>query len=457
MAIDSSDDRALGFTETHRQGTSMTTPPINRILNFDDELEEGPMPTPEEQKAMILKWREETAAKSGNQKEKARLEAEARARAKKREEDLAKLEAIKRRRAELDAEEKALQGAVETGEQILVQTSQRREIRVHNDEDGSSDSESHPRRIRSKVTVRSDTDEEGDPRMKDRLSRMEKAMFGDRRISHEPVVSEEIEQYRPPSGGQFPKMNEFNGKGDSGDHCEKYESLMTGMGHCDIMLCKMFKTYLKGPATMWYRSIKPRSICSYDQLKRKFLRHYSDLCRREKDTEVFIHCRQRPNEELGDYLARFKEEDGFLSAGLDPIKGKKLRSSLYDIPPKSLNDIYLRGESIRRKMESIGGYRENRKEDRGRKGHDRYDSGKRYEDRRDEAKGRDKGAERRRDRDSIAFTPLNAPISKILHEIKGKPSFVRPARMKCPTIRKMATSTAIIIRTRAIILMSVTI
>ena len=45
---------------------------------------------------------------------------------------------------------------------------------------------------------------------------------------------------------------------------------------------------------------------------------------------------------------------GFLTAGLDPIMGKKLRSSLYDMPPKSLNDIYVRGESIRRKMETIG-------------------------------------------------------------------------------------------------------
>lgn len=55
----------------------------------------------------------------------------------------------------------------------------------------------------------------------------------------------------------------------------------------------------------------------------------------EKDTETLIHCRQRSNEELRDYLSRFTEEVGmvrnldkikvmgFLTAGLDPIKGKK--------------------------------------------------------------------------------------------------------------------------------------
>ncbi|XP_074352587.1 uncharacterized protein LOC141691731 [Apium graveolens] len=246
-------------------------------------------------------------------------------------------------------------------------------------------------------------------------------------------------------------MSEFSGKGDPEDHCEKYELLMIGMGHNDIMLCKMFKTYMKGSASMWYKSHKPRSIRSYEQLKRKFLKYYSHLCRNAKDTEALVHCRQRANEELGDYLAGFKEEAGmvtyldkvkvmgFLTAGLDPYKGKKLRSSLQDFPPKSLNDIYVRGENIRRKMESIGGYKDSRRDDRSKRA-DKYEGSRSGSDRRDGRKeGRkemDRGAERRRDRDSAVFTPLNAPISKILHEIKGKPGFVRSTKMKVPNHKK---------------------
>lgn len=91
--------------------------------------------------------------------------------------------------------------------------------------------------------------------------------------------------------------------------------------------------------------MKPRFIGSYDQLKGKFLRHYSHLCRREKNTEDLIHYRQRSDEELGDYMARLKEEvgmvtnsdkvktAGFLSDGFGAIKGKKFISSLYEIPP----------------------------------------------------------------------------------------------------------------------------
>lgn len=103
-------------------------------------------------------------------------------------------------------------------------------------------------------------------------------------------------------------MTEFNVRGDPEDHCEKYELLMVDMGRSDIMLYKMFKTYLKGLASMWYKSLRPRSINSYEQLKRKFLRYYSHLCRREKYIETLIPCRKTPNEDLRDYLACLKEE-----------------------------------------------------------------------------------------------------------------------------------------------------
>lgn len=351
-------------------GNNRTTLPITpRLLTFD---EEGDIPSPEEQREMLLKWREEQKAK-GKRKvmEKEKSSREAERLAKKREADRLRLEALKLQREEIELQEKALREALEAEDPELEDRRDKRP-RTRNDEDESGDSESNSRRTRSKVLYSSDSEEEG-PHMDDRIRRIEKAMFGERRVSHEPVVTEDIEQFRPPPGRQFPKMNEFNGKGDPEDHCEKYESLMTGMGHCDVMLCKMFKTYLKGNASIWYRSLRPRSIGSYEQIKMKFLRHYSHLCRREKDIEALIHYRQGLNEELVDYLARFKEEAGmvtnldkvkaagFLAAGLDPFKGKKLRSSLYDMPPKSLNDIYLRGEAIRRKLESIGGTRGARK------------------------------------------------------------------------------------------------
>ncbi|XP_074352605.1 uncharacterized protein LOC141691747 [Apium graveolens] len=224
-------------------------------------------------------------------------------------------------------------------------------------------------------------------------------------------------------------MSEFNGKGDPEDHCEKYELLMVGMGHNDIMLCKMFKTYLKGSASMWYRSLKPRSIGSYEQLKRKFLKYYSHLYRKAKDTEALVHCRQRANEELGDYLARFKEEAGMVT-NLDKIKAMGFLTAGLD-PYKEAKTFTERWKTL--------GYKDSRRDDRSKRA-DRYEGSRSGVDQRDSRKEgmkeADCGAERGRDRDSAVFTPLNAPISKILHEIKGKPGFVRPAKMKVPNHKK---------------------
>lgn len=72
----------------------------------------------------------------------------------------------------------------------------------------------------------------------------------------------------------------------------------------------------------------------------------------------------------------------------------------------------------------------------------RYDSSREYgRDRRNARGGNDRrysdrGVERRRDRDSTLFTLLNAPISEILHEIKGKQGFIWPAKMKIPDHKK---------------------
>ncbi|KAL8093495.1 hypothetical protein AgCh_035391 [Apium graveolens] len=316
------------------------------------------------------------------------VDKEAEARAKKREADALRLKALQLQMEEIELQERTLREAMRADEPGRM-NKDRRERRVYDEED-EFNSDSRPRRKRTKQPFSSDSDEEPDG-SRLRLNRLEKVLFGDRRPDREPVVTQEIELYRPPPGEerQFPKMSEFNGKGDPEDHCEKYELLMVGMGHNDIMLCKMFKTYLKGSASMWYKSLKPR---------------------------------QRANEELGDYLVRFKEEAGmvtnldkikamgFLTAGLDPYKDGK-----------------------------YWGYKDSRRDDRSKRT-DRYEGSRSRSDRRDSRKeGRketDRGAERRRDRDSAVFTPLNAPISKILHEIKGKPGFVRPAKMKVPNHKK---------------------
>ena len=90
-------------------------------------------------------------------------------------------------------------------------------------------------------------------------------------------------------------------------------------------------------------------------------------------------------------------------------------------------------------MESIGSYKDNRRDNRyssqsdnESKKNDRFDSRR---DNQDVAKI-DRLVKRRRDRDKTTFTPLNSHVSKNLNKIKSKPRFVQPPKMKMPDYKK---------------------
>lgn len=132
----------------------------HRVLDFD---EEGPIPTPEEQKQMLLKCREDQKVK-GKEKENERSKKEAERLAKQREDDRQRLQALRLQREEIELQEKALREALKTEG---PETENRREKRVRDDPNGSSDSESYSRRTRSKAIYASDSEEEGS-QMRDR-------------------------------------------------------------------------------------------------------------------------------------------------------------------------------------------------------------------------------------------------------------------------------------------------
>lgn len=94
-----------------------------------------------------------------NEKASAQEQAEkdAQFRAKKREVDAMKLKAIKLWRKELELEEKALRASLEETK-ALEAIGSGREKRVQDEEDKSTDSDSHYRKMRTKVVLTSDFD-----------------------------------------------------------------------------------------------------------------------------------------------------------------------------------------------------------------------------------------------------------------------------------------------------------
>lgn len=65
----------------------------------------------------------------------------------------------------------------------------------------------------------------------------------------------------------MPNLSIYDGRGDLYEHLTKYESVMTHFGHNDIALCRLFTSTLKSSAKAWFRTLKPRSIENFAQLK----------------------------------------------------------------------------------------------------------------------------------------------------------------------------------------------
>lgn len=80
---------------------------------------------------------------------------------------------------DLELEKKVLRALVEETETLGVSSDK---------EDETTDSDSHSRRRRTRVVLTSYSEEEQDDVYLTRLSRMEKAMFGDRKFDREPIV-----------------------------------------------------------------------------------------------------------------------------------------------------------------------------------------------------------------------------------------------------------------------------
>ena len=80
-----------------------------------------------------------------------------------------------------------------------------------------------------------------------------------------------INNMRMPNGYQPPKLLQFDGKGNPKQHIAHFVETCENAGTQGDLLVKQFVPSLKGNAFDWYTDLEPKSINSWEQLKREFL------------------------------------------------------------------------------------------------------------------------------------------------------------------------------------------
>ncbi|XP_052203137.1 uncharacterized protein LOC127808605 [Diospyros lotus] len=157
-----------------------------------------------------------------------------------------------------------------------------------------------------------------------------------------------------------------------------------------LVKCRVFPATLGDIPLAWFRSLPPRSICSWEECQRRFLNQYRVLRRQLVPPCHLATVLQRTNESLNDYIARFSHEVSniedpsdesiltAISAGLR--QDLKLYESIYRTPVKDLGEFYERAakeirweeafgsKKLARKKEETGGSNQDKKRNNGSNG-----------------------------------------------------------------------------------------
>ena len=161
-------------------------------------------------------------------------------------------------------------------------------------------------------------------------------------------------------------------------------------------MCRAFPTMLKGLARVWFSRLTPNSISTFKELSTRFASHFIGGHRYKKFITCLMSIKQREDETLKSYIARFNKEALSIDEVDDKIlvatftnglwKGKFL-FSLYKNDPKTRSDVlyratkYINMEDALLACEEKPKKRERQKESRQDKGRKIARIGDRREDR----------------------------------------------------------------------------
>ena len=149
----------------------------------------------------------------------------------------------------------------------------------------------------------------------------------------------------------MPQVESYNGFEDPLDHLEHFKTLMHLQGVADKIMCKAFPTTLKDPARVRFSRLTPNSISTFKELSTQFASHFIRGHRHKKSTTCLMSIKQRKDEMLRSYIARFskkafsidKADDKILmDAFTNGLRKDKFLFSLYKNDPKTMSDVLYR-------------------------------------------------------------------------------------------------------------------
>jgi hypothetical protein len=100
-------------------------------------------------------------------------------------------------------------------------------------------------------------------------------------------------------------LPENNGFGNSRQFLMRYESAVNSTGGDDVALAKSFITTCEGPVLNWYSLLQPHSVCSWVNLKPKFMQEFQIFHETTAESSDLYNYKQKDGEPLRNFVRRF--------------------------------------------------------------------------------------------------------------------------------------------------------
>ena len=141
----------------------------------------------------------------------------------------------------------------------------------------------------------------------------------------------------------MPQVETYDKSKDPLDHLKSFRTLMHLQGVADEIMCRAFPATLKGLTRIWFSKLTPNSNGTFKELSAQFPSHFIGGHRYKKSTACLMSIKQREDEMLRSYIARFNKEalsidetdDKILVAAfMNGLQKVKFMFSLYKNDPK---------------------------------------------------------------------------------------------------------------------------
>ncbi|XP_057981262.1 uncharacterized protein LOC131166703 [Malania oleifera] len=156
-------------------------------------------------------------------------------------------------------------------------------------------------------------------------------------------------------------------------------------------MCRAFATTLKGTARDWYRTLRPGSIRSFQEMEQMFTGHFLSSRRVAKTTGHLMSMVQGEQETLKNFMHRFNtatleirnlDMGVALAALITALKPGSFLYSLGKKPPVDMGELMIRAEkyiNLEEMMDTRGSRIERKRKNNSRESGDSYRSLKRHE------------------------------------------------------------------------------